>query len=85
LTHKTREEIATICKEIFRYWFGRPDLKPLLELLPTSYHFKQGNRIRIALGGVDKDHFQKLNDPEPIWEILHTPNRASQIELPVVR
>jgi len=57
----------------------------LVELLPTSYQFKQGHRIRIALAGADTDHFQNLDGPPPTWEVWHTPNRPSHIQLPIVR
>lgn len=74
--------------------FQRADEMPLvpgevvlftLDLLPTSYQFKQGHRIRLALAGADKDHFQVLDGPAPAWEIWHTPDRPSRIDLPVVR
>lgn len=73
--------------------FRRADAAPLIpgevvpllvELLPTSYQFKQGHRIRIALAGADKDHFQLLDGPPPTWEVWHTPDRPSHVELPVV-
>jgi hypothetical protein len=74
--------------------FRRADAAPLipgevvpltLDLLPTSYQFKQGHRIRIALAGADKDHFQLLDGPAPTWEVWHSPDRPSHVELPVVR
>jgi putative CocE/NonD family hydrolase len=55
-----------------------------LDLLPVSYQFKKGHRIRVALAGADKDHFQLLDGPPPIWQIWHTSERPSHIELPVV-
>jgi len=73
--------------------FRRADAAPLipgevipltLDLLPVSYQFKKGHRIRVALAGADKDHFQLLDDPAPTWHIWHTPDRPSHIELPVV-
>ncbi len=73
--------------------FRRADAAPLIpgevapllvELLPTSYQFKKGHRIRIALAGADNDHFQNLDGPAPTWEVWHTPDRPSHIELPVV-
>ncbi|MDH5575583.1 MAG: CocE/NonD family hydrolase [Nitrospirota bacterium] len=73
--------------------FRRTDAAPLIpgevvplqvELLPTSYQFKQGHRIRIALAGADKDHFQNLDGPPSTWEVWHTSNRPSHVELPVV-
>ncbi len=74
--------------------FRRADAAPLIpgevtpllvELLPTSYQFKKGHRIRIALAGADQDHFQNLDGPAPTWEVWHTPDRPSHVELPVVR
>ena len=56
-----------------------------LDLLPTSYQFKKGHRIRVALAGADKDHFQPLDGPPPTWQIWHAPDQPSHIELPVVR
>jgi len=55
-----------------------------IDLLPTSYQFKQGHRIRVSLAGADRDHFQILEGPPPLWEVWHTPDRSSRIELPVV-
>ena len=73
--------------------YRRADAAPLipgevvpltLDLLPVSYQFKKGHRIRVALAGADKDHFQLLDGPSPIWQIWHTPERPSQITLPVI-
>ena len=73
--------------------FRRADATPLipgevvpltLDLLPVSYQFKKGHRIRVALAGADKDHFQLLDNPSPTWQIWHTSDRPSHIELPVV-
>ena len=55
-----------------------------LDLLPISYQFKKGHRIRVALAGADKDHFQALDGPPPIWKIWHTPDHPSHITLPVI-
>jgi putative CocE/NonD family hydrolase len=74
--------------------FRRADAAPLipgevvpltLDLLPVSYQFKKGHRIRVALAGADKDHFQLLCGPSPAWQIWHTPDRPSRITLPVIR
>ena len=54
-----------------------------LDLLPVSYQFKKGHRIRVALAGADKDHFQLLDGPPPTWQIWHTSHRPSHIALPV--
>ena len=65
--------------------FAPGEVIPLtLDLLPISYQFKKGHRIRIALAGADTDHFQSLDGKPPIWQIWHTPGRPSRIELPVI-
>ena len=73
--------------------YRRADAAPLtpgevvpltLDLLPVSYEFKKGHRIRVALAGADKDHFQLLDGPSPTWQIWHTSDQPSHIELPVV-
>ena len=56
-----------------------------LELLPVSYQFQKGHRIRIALAGADKDHFQLLDGPAPKWKIWHTTQHPSHIDLPIVQ
>ncbi len=55
-----------------------------ISLLPTSYEFQQGHRIRIALAGADVDHFQLLENPSPTWKIWHTATQPSHINLPVI-
>ncbi|MGE0474237.1 MAG: CocE/NonD family hydrolase C-terminal non-catalytic domain-containing protein, partial [Nitrospirales bacterium] len=55
-----------------------------IDLLPTSYQFKKGHRIRVALAGTDRDHFQALPGPPPAWNIWHTTTRPSHLDLPVV-
>jgi hypothetical protein len=88
-TETTPEPALPIPRRTFR----RADAAPLipgkvvsmtLDLLPVSYQFKKGHRIRIALAGADKDHFQLLDNPSPTWQIWHTPDRPSHIALPVV-
>ncbi len=73
--------------------FRREDASPLIpnhiaqltfDLLPVSYQFKKGHRIRIALAGADDDHFQLLDGPPPTWKIQHTLNHPSHIQLPVI-
>ncbi len=73
--------------------FLRADAAPLipgevvpltLDLLPVSYQFKKGHRIRLALAGADKDHFQFLDGPTPTWKIWHESDRPSHITLPII-
>jgi hypothetical protein len=54
------------------------------ELLPVSYMFKKGHRIRLSISGGDKDHFQQVVN-EANWQIMHNRLYASYIELPLVR
>ena len=55
------------------------------DILPTSYLFKKGSKIRIALAGADQDHFMVMHKSSPIWEVQRNKSFPSYIELPVVR
>lgn len=56
----------------------------IFDLLPTSYQFKKGHKIRVSLSGADKDHFANVLDEEPVWEVYRNAIYPSKIELPVV-
>ena len=74
--------------------FARADAAPLVpgevaeltfELLPTSYVFAAGHRIRLALAGADRDHFARIPASGPAT--LHFQRSAahpSRLALPVV-
>jgi putative CocE/NonD family hydrolase len=74
--------------------FLRADARPLrpgqvaelvIDLLPTSYLFRQGHKLRIALAGADADHFAMLPEGEPpTWEVQRNRAHPSHILLPVV-
>jgi putative CocE/NonD family hydrolase len=74
--------------------FLRNDARPLTPnevaslnfgLLPTSYLFKKGHRIRVAIAGADKDHFQPpYFKPENV-DFLRNAQHPSHVELPVVQ
>jgi putative CocE/NonD family hydrolase len=55
----------------------------VFDLLPISWLFLRGHRIRLALAGADKDHFDVMA-PRTI-EILVGPEHPSRLELPVAR
>ena len=74
--------------------FRRADARPLIpgeaaevkiNLMPVSYLFRPGRRIRIALAGADKDHFDPLPGPPPEWHILRDRAHPSRVRLPVIR
>jgi len=74
--------------------FERKDGMPLapgevaelvFDLLPTSYLFKKGHSIRVAVAGADKDHFTLMKtDPPPTLKVQRNKAYASAIELPVI-
>jgi hypothetical protein len=76
--------------------FRRADARPIVPgepfrmrfaLLPTSYTFLPGHRIRISIAGADAAHFARIPADEgvsPILRILNGPDRPSFVELPVV-
>ncbi len=55
-----------------------------LELLPVSYLFRRGHRVRLALAGADVDHFPTFPGPPPTWQVHRDAEHPSALELPVV-
>ena len=73
--------------------FTRQNKSPLIpgevailsfDLLPTSYQFKKGHRIRLAIAGTDKDHFATLPDKNPTFTIYRSKQYPSHLNLPVI-
>ncbi|HMD98687.1 MAG TPA: CocE/NonD family hydrolase [Terriglobia bacterium] len=54
-------------------------------ILPTSYLFKRGHSIRLALAGADKDHFALPSGPVPTLKFYRDSSHASRVELPVMK
>lgn len=56
------------------------------ELLPTSYLFKAGHRVRVAIAGADAGHFARVPADDtivPRFQVFHDQMRPSRIRLPV--
>jgi uncharacterized protein len=56
----------------------------VFDLLPISYQFKKGHKIRVAIAGADKDIFKKLPDAATEFKIYRTENYTSKIDLPII-
>lgn len=57
----------------------------VFDLLPTSYLFKKGHSVRVAIAGADKDHFPLMQqDPPPTLRFFRNGTYSSSVELPVV-
>jgi uncharacterized protein len=57
----------------------------VFDLLPTSYQFPAGSRIRIAVAGADRDHFARIPaGATPTITMYRTTARPSHVVLPVV-
>lgn len=54
------------------------------DLLPTSYLFRKGRRVRVAIAGADKDHFRPLDGPPPTVQFYRGGSYVSRIELPLI-
>ena len=58
----------------------------IFALLPTSYEFRSGSRIRITVAFADAGNFDTpILDPAPSLEVLRDPNHSSRVELPVLQ
>ena len=73
--------------------YHRADLMPLdhgevaevtLDLLPISWLFQPGHRLRLAVSGADKDHFRAF-DGRPTLAVERSREHPSSIALPVMR
>jgi uncharacterized protein len=52
-------------------------------LLPTSWRFEKGSRVRLAIGGADGDHYVQVPHGRPPVLTLHFGGaHASSLELP---
>lgn len=72
--------------------FTRADAQPLVrgeiaelrfDLLPTSYLFEAGHRIRIAISGADASHFAVLPGGAPAVRLYRDRSHSSRVEMPV--
>jgi uncharacterized protein len=72
--------------------FAREDAMPLVrgqvaelvfDLLPTSYVFRKGHAIRVAIACADADHFAGLPGPAPHINVHRSRTYPSSIDLPV--
>jgi putative CocE/NonD family hydrolase len=62
---------------------GKPE-KMRIALLPVSWHFKKGSRIRLSIGGADADQFVQVPHGRPPTLTVHRGGAmASQITLPL--
>lgn len=62
---------------------GEPALLQI-QLMPTSWLFRAGHRIRIALAAADRDHLERLPyGIAPILSVYREPGRASALILPM--
>lgn len=73
--------------------FLRRNAKPLVpdeitrltfDLLPTSYLFRKGRRVRVAIAGADKDHFEIAPGNPPTVRLHRGGAHLSGISLPVI-
>jgi putative CocE/NonD family hydrolase len=73
--------------------FNRADAAPLepgevtelaFDLLPTSYLFRAGHRVRLALAGADRDHFFVPPGEPPVLRFYRDSEHSSRIDLPVI-
>jgi len=91
--HHKLTERPSCNRDVRHRTFKRDDAQPLkpgevtelvFDLLPTSYLFRQGHSIRIAIAGADKDHFTIKTVIPPMVQIYRNTIFPSHISLPIV-
>jgi predicted acyl esterase len=64
---------------------GNP-VELVFSLLPVSYRFHRGSRIRITIAFADADNFETpVIDPAPKLQLLRDINHPSFIQFPIVQ
>ena len=63
---------------------AREPIELAFSLLPTSYRFHSGNRIRITVAFADAGNFDTpILTPAPTLQLLHDAEHPSSVELPL--
>jgi predicted acyl esterase len=55
----------------------------VFDLIPTSYLFRRGHALRIALAGGDADLFEPLPGDPPALRVHRSADAPSRVDLPV--
>jgi predicted acyl esterase len=53
-------------------------------MLPVSYLFKKGHRVRIAISGADAEHYRNMTKDQPVYTVYRSFAMPSRVVLPVV-
>jgi predicted acyl esterase len=55
-----------------------------IALLPVSWHFKKGSRIRLSIGGADADHYVQVpHGRPPVFTVYRGGEMPSRLTLPL--
>ena len=74
-SHSFKDEERLMPKEVFEMNF---------DLLPISWEFKKGSKIRISISGADKDIFEIVNPEGYEMEVYYGEKYPSRINFPVI-
>ncbi len=93
--HKKLHDEAPHYKDVVPYHsYNREDAEMLsatepsqivFDMYPTSYLFKKGHKIRVAICGNDANFFKQITPNGTEWKIYHGAEYPSSIELPVMQ
>jgi putative CocE/NonD family hydrolase len=53
-------------------------------MLPVSYLFKKGHRVRVAISGADAEHYRNMTKDQPTYTVHRSFAHPSKVVLPVV-
>jgi putative CocE/NonD family hydrolase len=84
-SYKTVVPQRRFLREDYRHLNPHETTEVKIELLPISYQFSKGHRIRVALAGADKDHFAppKFAHLGSVFDVLSGGDHASYVNLPL--
>jgi uncharacterized protein len=93
LHRKVSEETPPYCDAIAYHSYLKKDAAPLpkgeiveirFDLLPVSYLFQKGHRMRISIATGDKDNFKQICRPGAVYELMLGGEKGSYVSLPLM-
>jgi predicted acyl esterase len=75
-SHSYKDKETVTPKQVFEMHF---------DLLPISWEFKKGSKIRISISGTDKDIFEIVNPDGYEIDVHYGANYPSKLNLPLIQ
>jgi hypothetical protein len=94
LTNRRTADVPFYKDAVVQHSFRSEDARPMqpgvaerieIALLPTSFRFRKGHRIRVSFAGADRGNFQQVKGPMPNYRFILETEDPARLILPVER